>query len=167
MSKVLKSTMMFISHAKNQLYLLTSSLRYCKDIANLLFWELQECLIIPIKTIVFICRKPSSSSACKKSTSSPTSFVRYCKEIVKLLLWVIWACLVTWLCTPKVILSTCRKRLCLSASKKATSSPKFSRDITKICKTSYFGYFGQAWLYTPKMILSTCRKLQCLSECQK
>ena len=126
MSKVLKSTMMFISHAKNQLYLLTSCLIYCKDIANLLFWELQECLIIPtIKTLVFICRKPSSSSACKKSTSSPTSFVRHCKEIVKLLFWVIWACLVTWLCTPKVILSTRRKRLCLSASKKATSSPKF------------------------------------------
>ena len=29
---------------------LTSFLRYCKDIANLLFWELQECLIIPIKS---------------------------------------------------------------------------------------------------------------------
>ena len=29
---------------------LTSFLRYCKDTANLLFWELQECLIIPIKS---------------------------------------------------------------------------------------------------------------------
>ena len=41
-------------------------LRYCKDIGNLLFWELWECLTIPIKIIVSICRKLSRLSACKK-----------------------------------------------------------------------------------------------------
>ena len=37
------------------------------------------------KTIVMISRKPSCSSACKKSTSSLTSFSKYCKEIANLL----------------------------------------------------------------------------------
>ena len=62
---------------------------YCKDIANLLFWELWECLTIPIKIIVSICRKPSCLFACKKSTSSITSFLRYCKEIANLT-WSPW-----------------------------------------------------------------------------
>ena len=37
----------------------TFSLRYCKDILNLLFWKLWECLTIPIKIIVSICSKLS------------------------------------------------------------------------------------------------------------
>ena len=48
---------------------LTSFLRYCKGIVNLLFWELWECLTIPIKIIVSLCSKLSCLSACKKSTS--------------------------------------------------------------------------------------------------
>ena len=47
------------------------------------------------KIIALTCRKPSCSSACKKSTSSLTSFVRYCREIANLLFWVLWACLAT------------------------------------------------------------------------
>ena len=31
--------------------------KHCKDIGNLLFWKLWECLTIPIKIIVSICRK--------------------------------------------------------------------------------------------------------------
>ena len=64
-------------------------------IANLLLWELWECLTIPIKIILSICSKLSCLSACKKSTSSLNSFLRYCKEIANLLFWVIWACLAT------------------------------------------------------------------------
>ena len=49
-----------------------------------------------------------------------------------------------WLCTPKVILSTCSKLLYLSAGKKSTSSTTFlwrycSGDIAKAWKT-YFRY---------------------------
>ena len=70
-------------------------MRCCKDIANLLIWELWECLIMLIKIILSICRKLSFWSACKKSTSSLNYFPRYFKEIANLLLWVIWAFLVT------------------------------------------------------------------------
>ena len=64
-----------------------------------------------------------------------------------------------WQHTTKVIQSTHRKFLCLSAGRKSTSSPAFSGDVTKICKLL-------AWLRMPKMI-PTCRKLRCLSACQK
>ena len=65
-------------------------LRYCEEIANLLFCELWECLIIPIKIITSICWKLSCLSACKKSTSLLTSFLKYCKEIENSLFWVLW-----------------------------------------------------------------------------
>ena len=67
-------------------------------------------------------------------------------------------------CTPKVILSTCRKLSCLSAGKK---SSMFFWRYCKATQTSYLGYFGHAWLHKSKMILSTCRRLQCLFACQK
>ena len=76
---------------------LTSFLRYCKDIVNLLFWQLWECLTIPIKIIVSICSKLSCLSACKKPSSSLTSFLRYCKKIANLLFWIIQACLATFI----------------------------------------------------------------------
>ena len=37
---------------------------YCKDIANLLFWELWECLTIPMKIIVPVCSKLPCLSSC-------------------------------------------------------------------------------------------------------
>ena len=72
-----------------------------------------------------------------------------------------------WLPTPNVILSTCRKLLCLSPDQKLPSSPKFFWKYCKDMKTSYFGYFGDSLLWKPKMIVWTCRKLWCLSACQK
>ena len=71
-----------------------------------------------------------------------------------------------WLRTPKLILSTCRKLLCLSAGKKK-SSPTFFCKHYKDIQISYFGWFGHAWLCKPTIVLSPCRKLQCLSACQK
>ena len=53
-------------HAKKKTSTLTSFLRYRKDIANLLFWQLWECLPIPIKIILSICSKLSCLSECKK-----------------------------------------------------------------------------------------------------
>ena len=72
---------------------LTSFLRYCKDIANLPFWEIGECLTISIKVKVSICRKLLCLYGCKKSTPSFTSFFRYCEEIANLIFWVISVCL--------------------------------------------------------------------------
>ena len=57
-----------------------------------------------------------------------------------------------WLYTPKVILSTCGKPLCLSASKNSISSSMFFGRYCKNKQHSYFGYFRHAWLCTPKMI---------------
>ena len=98
MPKVLKSTcrkLWCLSACKKSTSSLTSFLRYCKDIANLLFWELWECLTIPIKIIVSICSMLSCLSACKKSTSSFIYFLRYCREIANLLFWSICTCLAT------------------------------------------------------------------------
>ena len=76
-------------HEKKSTSSLTSFLRYCKNIANLLFLKIWDCLTIPIKITVSICSKFSCLSACKKSISSLTSFLRYCKEIANSLFWVI------------------------------------------------------------------------------
>ena len=74
-----------------------------------------------------------------------------------------------WLCTPRVIISPCRKLSYLPAGKKNQLHPPcFSGDIAKILQIYCFGYFGYAWLYIqPKVILSTCRKLSCLSAGKK
>ena len=66
-----------------------------------------------------------------------------------------------------MILSTCRKPLCLFAGKKSTSSPMLYWRYCKDMQTSYFAYFSHAWLHTPKMIVSTCARLWCLSACKK
>ena len=55
-----------------------------------------------------------------------------------------------WLCPPNMILSTCRERLCLSAAKKPTSSPHFSRDIAMICKFLILGSLGMSNYALPK-----------------
>ena len=112
-SKVLKSTcrkLWCLSTYKKSTSSLTYFLRYCKNIANLLFWELWECLTIPVKIITSICSKLSCLSARKKSTSSLTSLLRYCKQIPNLLLWVIWAYLVTHI--PNLIVSIRRNLIC-------------------------------------------------------
>ena len=90
----LQKTLMFIYMQKIN-FIFNLFLRYFKDIANLLFWKLWECLTIPIKIILSICSKLSCLSVCKKSTLSLDSFLRYCKEITNLLFWVIGTCLAT------------------------------------------------------------------------
>ena len=50
-------------------------LRYSKDIANLLFWELWKCLIIP----------PSKSYDQIIASSPVNSFLSYCREIANML----------------------------------------------------------------------------------
>ena len=71
-----------------------------------------------------------------------------------------------WLCTLKMILWICWKRLCLSTTKSSNSYPMFLWIYCKDMQT-YFGYFGHFWLYTTKMRVTTCRKLRFLSASQK
>ena len=117
--------------AKKSISSPTFSLRYCKDIANLVFWELWESLTIPIKTIVLICRKPSCSSSCKKSTSSTTSFIRYYNEIVNLLFCVLWD---AWLWHSKWCYQLVANSCVYLQAKKQLHRPCFSGDIAKIYK---------------------------------
>ena len=117
------SKLSFLSACKKMNSSFTSFLTYGKEIANLLFWVIWTCL--DTKPLMFICRQKINF----------TFSLRYCKDIVNLLLWV---------CTLKVILSTCRKLLCLSAGKKSTSSPMLFWIYCKDMQTTYFGYFQHA-----------------------
>ena len=56
------------------------------------------------------------------------------------------------LCTPKVILSTCRKLLCYLQAKYQLNSQSFSEYCQDV--QTYFWYFGHAWPFTPKIIVS-------------
>ena len=89
--------------------------------------------------IVSIWRNLWCLSACKKLTSFFTFFLRYCK----ILQTCCFGCFEhAWFCKPKVILTSCRKLLCLLASKKSTSSPCSSEDIAKIWKLLILGTLG-------------------------
>ena len=93
--KVLKSTFrpFWCLSACKKCLSVTSFLRYCKDIANVLFRELCKCLTILINIIVWICSKLPCLPACKKLTSSFTSFLIYYREIANFLFWLICVCL--------------------------------------------------------------------------
>ena len=98
MLKVLKSTcrkLWCLSTCKKSTSSLTLFWDIVKTLQTCFFWELWECLTIPIKIIASVCSKLSCLPVCKKSTSSLTSFLRCCKEIANLLFRVIWTCLAT------------------------------------------------------------------------
>ena len=102
---------------------LTSFLRYCKDIVNLLFWELWECLTIPIKIIVSICSKLLCLSACKKINFFTHFFLKIMQRNSKL---VILGNLSMPGHAPKMIVSIWGNIWHLSAGKKSASSFTFS-----------------------------------------
>ena len=64
---------------------------------------------------------------------------RYCKLVI-----------LGTLETPKNIMSTCRRHLCLPAIKKSTFSPCFSGDIAKVCKLRILGTLGIPGYTNPK-----------------
>ena len=80
---------------KNSTSSLTSFLKYCKDIPNLQFLKLWECLTISIKIHSIGLLETFTLSPWKKSASPLTYFWRHYKEIANLLFWIIWA----WLST--------------------------------------------------------------------
>ena len=92
MRKVLKSTFkkLWCLTASKKINLISNFffLRYWKDITNLLFWELLECLIIPIKNQSTNLQE-TFMLICIKQIYFITSFWSYCNEIANLLVCVI------------------------------------------------------------------------------
>ena len=82
-------------HAKNKLHL-TSFLRYCKDIANLLLSVLCECLIIPTNRKLCWNQLVGNFDVYlhAKTQLDLTSFLRCCKDIANLLFWELCECLI-------------------------------------------------------------------------
>ena len=150
-------------HAKKLTSSLTSFLRYCKDIANLLFWKLWECLTMPMKIIVSVCSKLSCLSAWKKIKFITYFFLQILQRNSKLVL-------LGTLDMPGYVHSKWYYQLVgnfyvyLHAKIRLHPSSFFLEILQ-----SYFGYFGHAWshTHTPKMIVSTCRRLRGLSASQK
>ena len=140
-------------------------MKYCKDVTNLLFWELQECLTIPIKIIVSSCSKLSCLSRSKKSTSSLTFFLRYCKEIATLLLIAIWTCLIIFNQNNSINLK--EPLTFIYGQKKINFILYAFLEILQTLWVCCSGDFAHAWLRTLKVIISTCRKFSCLSAGQK
>ena len=146
---------------------LTSFLRYCKNIANLLLWVLWECLIMPVnndsitlketlvpKVLKSTCRKLWCLSACKKSTSSNFFF-----DIVKTLQTCYFGNFGNaWASLLKSFHQFVARFNVYLQAKNQLHSPFFSGDIAKICKLLVLGTLYMP-SYTPNMIVSTCRRL--------
>ena len=91
------------------------TLRYCKDIVNLLFWVLWECLAMHTQSDTINLEKTSGSSAGKKPTMI---FWKNCKYMQSYFGYFRNA----WLHTFKIIILTWRRLWCLSSCQKYTSS---------------------------------------------
>ena len=125
-------------------------MRYCKNIANLLFCELWECLTIPIKNHN-IKLQEIFMLICKQKFDFITHFfLKILQRNSKLL--------VTGnLGMP--VHTNLKWQYQLGESfdvymqtKNQLHPSRFSWDIAKILQTCYFGYFKHVLLCTPKMI---------------
>ena len=136
-----------LSVCKKSTSSLTFFLKYCKEIADLLFWIIWACLATHTYNDSINLKKPLTFICRQKINFTLHVFI----EIAKILQTCYFGCFGhAWLCIPKVILSPCRKLLSLPASKKSTSFPIFFWRYCKDMQTSYFGYFGHIWLHKPK-----------------
>ena len=144
MPKVLKSTdmkLLCLSASKKLTSFLTSFQRYCKDIANLLFWELSECCTITIKKYQYQFLASFHAYLHVKNQlhhslltqhipkKQQNAFVFICWQKINFIPMLLW---------------------------------RYCKDMQ-----TYFGYFGHAWLQSTKMIVSPCRMLHFLSACKK
>ena len=129
MPKVLKSTcsiLSCLSACKISFSLITYFLRYCKQVANLLFWVISAYLATHTpKMIRSIWRNLWSLSAGNKSTSSFTFSLRHCKDIANLLFWVFWACLITQ--TTNDSINLWKTSMFISCQKSTSSFTSFLR----------------------------------------
>ena len=94
------------------------SLRYCKDIGNLLFWVIWVCLAMHIQSDTINLRKMFLFICKQKINSNPMLFLRYYKNVQTYFGYFGHS----WLYTTKMIVSTCRGLWCLSACQKQSLS---------------------------------------------
>ena len=187
-------------------------MRYCKDIAKLLFWGLWEYSAIPIKILLSTCSKLSCLSACQK-INFITQFFKILQRNSKLVILGVWACLATQtlnynsnlkksltvICKQKIkfilhVFPEILQRYCKLIALGTLGMPGYANQSDNInlqktfaficrkkinftamlfwryCKDNadfLLWYFEHTWLHTPKMIVSTCRRLRCLSAYQK
>ena len=121
----------YVPACKKSTLSFTSFLRYCREIANFLFWVIWACLATHIKNDSITLKKRLTIISREKSTPSFTFSLKYCKDIIKLLSWVLWACLVMHTQSDTINL----KNFCVYLQvKNQFHSPCFSGDTAKICK---------------------------------
>ena len=117
-----------LSVRKRSLSSFMLSLRYYKDIVNLLFWVLWACLAVQTQRDTITFRKLSFLLGGKKSTSpNPILFCRYCKDMQTTHFEYFQH---AWLHTPKMIVPTWRRFGCLSACQNILHLSLLSWDIT-------------------------------------
>ena len=190
MLKVLKLTcgkFWYLSACKKLSSSLISFLIYCKDIANLLFWELWEWLIISIKNHSINLQETFVPMCMQQISFITHFFLKILKQIANLFFWAIWACLAT----PKMTVSIWRNFWCLSASRKPASFFPFSlryckhianfrlfpgKLMTKFFKKSkkpFLGHFGQflpkfgkKWIFLEKKPLTVFKYFNYLPWCK-
>ena len=117
------------------------SLRYCKDIQNLLFWALWEYFIISHEKSYHQSVKNFHAYMHVRKINFITHF--FLKILQRNSKLVIFGSLGMHGHAPKMIISVWRNLCCLSASKNNLQSSHFSWDIPKILQIYYFGYFGK------------------------
>ena len=115
-----------------------------REIANLLFYVIWACVATNTSNKSINLKKASTFISRQKINFILQILERSCELAVfgTLVLWYFGT-----LPTPRLILSSCRKLLDLSAGKKSTSFPMLLWGYCKDMKT-YFGYFRHMTGYT-------------------
>ena len=130
---------------------LTSFLKYCREIANLLFWVIWACLAQITQLIASKFEEAFDIYLQAKNQLYSSHFPSDIGKILQnLLFWVPWACLATHTQSDTIHL---QQKTFLFKDKKRTSSPMLVWIYCKDIQTFYFGYFGHAWLCTPNINL--------------
>ena len=141
----------------------THFLNCWKGKANLLLWELWECLTIAINNCSINLEETFMLICMQKVNFITYFFLKILQRSSKLNI-------LGNLGLPgpsKMIVSIWRNFWCYLQVKNQLQSSRVPRDIGKLSQTCYFGYFGQNWLRIPKVILPPCRKLLYLSAGKK
>ena len=136
-----------LSACKKSTSCLTSCLKYCKDIANLLVWELWECSIIPIKTIVLFVGNLHAPRHAKNQLHHSL----LCKILRRNSKLVILGTLgMSGFAHLKWYYQLIENFCVYLQAKKQLHHPRFSGDIVKICKLLILDTLGKPGCASPK-----------------
>ena len=139
---------------------LTSFLRYCKDIANLLLWVIWECLIMPTSNDSITLKETLMLKNWNQLVENFDVSLHAKNQLpLQLLFWDIVKTWQTyyfgnfgnaWRSPSKIIVPICRKLSFLSACKKITFTLRFFWNIAKICKLLFLGTLDMSGSAHPK-----------------